>query len=112
MNIATDLANSTQNDVANTKNEVTKQQSIVKDAEKKVVAAENLVNNTDRQGTIDKVNNAKKKVNTDLENISSVKSNMDKEQKNINKLTDTQTSLKADIENTSAYIDQEQKKCN
>ena len=34
---------------------------------------------------------------------------MDKEQKNINKLTDTQTSLKADIENTSAYIDQEQK---
>ena len=48
---------------------------------KKVVAAENLVNNTDRQGTIDKVNNAKKKVNTDLENISSVKSNMDKEQK-------------------------------
>lgn len=112
VNFATDLANSTQNDVANTKNEVTKQQSIVKDAEKKVVAAENLVNNTDRQGTIDKVNNAKKKVNTDLENISSVKSNMDKEQKNINKLTDTQTSLKADIENTSAYIDQEQKNVN
>lgn len=109
---STDLVDKAQQDVDNAKQEVVDQQSIVKEAEQNVETANNAVNNTNKQAVIDEVSNARKKVNDDLENISSVENSMEKEQQSIEQLSDEKASLKSDIENMNTQIDEKNKDIN
>lgn len=108
----TDLVDNAKQDVDNAKNEVVDQQSVVKKAEQKVEVANNAVNNTNKQAVIDEVSNARKKVNNDLENISSVKNSMAKEQQSIEQLSDEKASLESDIENMNTQIEEKNKSLN